>query len=292
MKGILLAGGKGSRLDPITRVVSKQLLPIYDKPMLYYPLANLMMANVTDVLVISSPHQIPLFQHLFGDGSQWGLNINYGEQATPEGIAHALIVGSYFVEDDDVFLILGDNLLHGELLEKTLMNSYQRHDGATIFAYRVEDPTAFGVVEINEMGKAVSIQEKPLTPRSPFAVPGLYIYDSSVMDVARNLRKSDRGEYEITDVNIAYMEAGKLSVCVLDESTIWLDTGTHDSMLEASNYVQKYQNTTGRMIGCIDEISLGRGFIDESQFETNIHNMPNVPYKSYLEKVLRNSNEG
>ena len=264
MKGIILAGGSGTRLHPATLAVNKQLLPIYDKPMIYYPLSVLMLAGIRDVLIISSPEYLPNYRHLFGDGSDFGLAISFAEQPRPEGLAQAFTIGADFIGEDRVALVLGDNIFFGAQLSELLTNARERTRGATIFAYGVEDPERYGVVELDDHGRALTIEEKPAHPRSRLAVTGLYFYDNQVVDYARGLKPSPRGELEITDLNRIYMERSELFVEQMGRGYAWLDTGTHDSLLEASEFVRTLQHRQGIQIACLEEIALEKGFISPS----------------------------
>ncbi|MDY0960312.1 glucose-1-phosphate thymidylyltransferase RfbA [Sphingomonas sp. CFBP8993] len=265
MKGIILAGGSGTRLHPATLAVNKQLLPVYDKPMIYYPLSVLMLAGIRDILIISSPEYMDNYQRLFGNGSSFGLSITYAEQPRPEGLAQAFTIGADFIGDDNVALVLGDNIFFGANLTDLLASAVARKNGATVFSYRVEDPERYGVVELSEDGRAISLEEKPSQPKSDHAVTGLYFYDNRVVDMARNLKPSARGELEITDLNRLYMEAGDLYVEPMGRGYAWLDTGTHDSLLEASEFVRTLQHRQGIQIACLEEIAFEMGFINADQ---------------------------
>lgn len=282
-KAIILAGGAGSRLYPLTRVACKQLLPVYDKPMVYYPLATLMLGGIREVLIISTPKDLPQFRDLLGDGSRLGMRIEYAEQAKPSGIAQAFLIGEKFIDGDSVSLILGDNIFHGNL--DFFREALDQQSGACIFGYAVRDPERYGVVEFDAEGKAISLEEKPAQPKSPFAVPGLYVYNSDVVEICRNLQPSARGELEITDVNLAYLQRGDLHVRVLGRGMAWLDTGTQASLLEASNYIAAIENRTGLKIGCIEEIAYGQGFIDKVGFDAVIETLPKNEYREYLQAV-------
>lgn len=282
MKGILLAGGTGTRLHPLTRAVSKQLVPVYDKPMIYYPLSTLMLAGIREILVITTPHEQQGFRRLLGDGSHLGLEVSYAEQPRPEGIAQALLIGRSFVGGDRVALALGDNIFFGHGLPETLRRAAARERGATIFGYRVRDPERYGVVELDGHGRAVRLEEKPREPRSHFAVTGLYFYDNQVLDIAASLRPSARGELEITDVNLAYLERRQLHVEVLGRGFAWLDTGTHDSLLHASNFIQTLQERQGLMVACVEEIAWRMGFITADQVRAIAQTMRNNAYGQYL----------
>ncbi len=265
MKGIILAGGSGTRLHPITQAMSKQLLPIYDKPMIYYPLSVLMLAGITDVLIISTPTDLPAFRRLLDNGNQFGLEISYAPQYQPNGLAEAFIIGRDFVGDDQVSLVLGDNIFHGPRFPTLLANTATRLDGAAVFTYQVKDPHRYGVGEVDADGRLISLEEKPAHPRSDRAITGLYMYDNSVLDIAANLRPSPRGELEITDVNLEYLRQGRISAIDLGRGFAWLDTGTHDSLLDASQFVRVLENRTGVRIACLEEIALRMGYIDAAQ---------------------------
>ena len=285
MKGIILAGGSGTRLHPLTLAVSKQLMPVYDKPMIYYPLSILMCAGIREILIISTPQDVPLFQRLLGDGSDLGMRFEYVAQPAPEGLAQAFILGADFIGKDPVALILGDNIFYGQGLPD-LLQQCTNPDGGIIFAYHVQDPERYGVVEFDSHGKAVSIEEKPRSPRSPYAVPGLYLYDNRVIEIARNLNPSARGELEITDVNQTYLQQGKLKVMPLARGTAWLDTGTHDSLMHAGQFVQIIEHRQGLKIGCIEEIARRMGFIDNDQLRTLAVRLDKSGYGRYLLQVL------
>jgi glucose-1-phosphate thymidylyltransferase len=282
MKGIILAGGKGTRLNPLTLAVSKQLLPVYDKPMIYYPLSMLMLAAIRDILVISTPEDLPLFRHLLGDGSQWGLRFDFAEQTQPRGLADAFIVGRKFIDGAPVGLILGDNLFFGHGLAGELKSAAALERGARVFAYPVRDPQRYGVVEFDAAGKAISLEEKPQQPRSNYAVPGLYFYDERVSDFAASLKPSARGELEITDLNRLYMDRGELQVVPLGRGIAWLDAGTHEALLQAANFVQTVQERQGLMIACPEEIAFQMGFIDRAQVKRLAEAMKNNSYGEYL----------
>lgn len=284
MRGILLAGGTGSRLWPITRAVSKQLMPVYDKPMVYYPLTTLVMAGIREILVITTPEDTAQFERLLGDGSQWGLEITYAAQPRPEGIAQAFVIGADFIGDQPVALILGDNIFHGVGLGRQL-SDHQTLSGGRIFAYQVANPREYGVVEFAPDGRVLSIEEKPLRPKSRFAVPGLYFYDREVVQIAADLKPSDRGELEITAVNEAYLRSGRLSVTVLDRGTAWLDTGTFSSMMQAAEYVRVIEERQGLKIGCVEEAAWRAGFIDDDQLMRLAQPLRKSGYGDYLEKL-------
>jgi len=287
MKGIILAGGAGTRLNPLTKAISKQLIPVYDKPMIYYPLSTLMLAGIKDILIISTPQDLPKFRELFGDGRDIGLNISYKEQPKPEGIAQAFIIGEEFIGNDSVCLILGDNIFYGHSLSTTLQKMANLRNGACIFGYWVSDPQRYGIVEFSENNEVISIEEKPKVPKSNYAVPGLYFYDNEVVDIAKNLKPSARGELEITDVNLAYLKKGNLKVELLGRGYAWLDTGTPDSLLDASNYIATMERRQGLKIGCIEEVAFRMGYIDSKQFEKIIDRSPKNEYKKYLKIILK-----
>ena len=287
MKGIILAGGAGSRLNPLTKAISKQLIPVYDKPMVYYPLSTLMLAGIKDILIISTPHDLPKFIDLFRDGQDIGLAISYKEQPRPEGIAQAFIIGEEFIGKDSVCLILGDNIFYGHSLSMTLQKMAGLKEGACIFGYWVANPQRYGVVEFNENNRVISIEEKPKYPKSNHAVPGLYFYDNEVVEIAKNLKPSARGELEITDVNLTYLERGDLKVELLGRGYAWLDTGTPDSLLDASNYIATMERRQGLKIGCIEEVAFRMGYIDKNQFEGIIERLPANDYRKYLEMILK-----
>ena len=284
-KGIILAGGSGTRLYPLTRVVSKQLLPVYDKPMIYYPLSVLMLAGIREVLVISTPSDLPRFRELLGDGRQWGIELSYAEQAVPNGLAQAFVIGREFVGEDPVALILGDNIFHGDGLSAQLQRVAVRPEGATIFGYHVTDPQRYGVAEFDDSGRVVGLQEKPEHPRSNYAVVGLYFYDNDVLDIARDLKPSRRGEYEITDVNVAYLDRGKLRLEVFSRGMAWLDTGTHEALHQAAEFIQVIEHRQGLKVACLEEIAYRMGFIDAGQVEAIAAKIPN-DYGQYLRDLI------
>jgi glucose-1-phosphate thymidylyltransferase len=284
VRGIVLAGGAGSRLYPITEVASKQLQAVYDKPMIYYPLSTLMLAGIRDVLLISTPADTPRFQALLGDGARWGIRISYQVQPEPRGIAQAFLIGESFVRGDDVTLILGDNLLYGRMQLDEIVRDFT--DGAVIFGYPVHDPERYGVVEFGPDGRVKSLEEKPARPKTNYAVPGIYLYDREVSRMARELKPSARGELEITDLNLAYLARGKLRAHLLGRGIAWLDTGTHESLLEAANFIATIERRQGLKIACLEEVAYRKGFIDRAGLEKRIGEMPRSPYRQYLEALL------
>lgn len=286
MKGIILAGGSGSRLFPITRVVSKQLLPVYDKPMIYYPLSVLMLAGIREILIISTPEDLPLFKKLFGDGSQLGLSFSYAEQPRPEGLAQAFLIGKQFIGDDPVCLILGDNIFYGHNLSDILKRAVNLKKGGLIFGYLVRDPERYGVVEFDQTGKVICIEEKPKNPKSNYAVPGLYIYDNDVVSIAANLKPSARGELEITDVNLEYLHRGDLRVELIGRGFAWLDTGTHEALQQAAGYIQAIQERQGLKISCIEEISYRLGYITREELRSLASGMMKNGYGQYLMELI------
>ncbi|GAA6138929.1 glucose-1-phosphate thymidylyltransferase RfbA [Arenicella sp. 4NH20-0111] len=291
MRGIILAGGSGTRLHPVTQAVSKQLLPVYDKPMIYYPLSSLMLAGIKDILIISTPQDTPRFQQLMKDGSQWGINISYAVQPSPDGLAQAFIIGSEFIGNDDCALVLGDNVFHGADLSKSLKAAGESKKGATVFAYPVHDPERYGVVEFNDKWQAISLEEKPEQPKSNYAVTGLYFYDNRVVDVAKSIKPSPRGELEITDVNKQYLEWGDLSVQVFGRGLAWLDMGTHESLLQASMFIETIENRQGLKVACLEEIAYRQGYIGDEELAKAASQYKKSGYGKYLQMILDNKHQ-
>ena len=289
MKGIILAGGSGTRLYPMTQNVSKQLLPIYDKPLIYYPLSILMLAEINEILVISTEKDTPLYQNLLGDGSRLGISIQYAVQKEPNGLAQAFVIGEEFIGDDNVCLILGDNVFYGQNFPNMLLRAKQKNSGATVFGYPVNDPTAFGVVEFDDNGKVISIEEKPEHPKSNYAAPGIYFYDNKVVKYAKEIEPSDRGEYEISSINSLYLEDGELDVVLLGRGMAWLDTGTPDGLLKAAEFVQTIQSMQGLYISCIEEIAWRKGYINSEQLEALGHELEKTDYGQYLLNLAKNN---
>lgn len=289
MKGIILAGGSGTRLHPLTLAMSKQMMPVYDKPMIYYPLSTLMTAGINEILIISTPHDLPNFKKLLGDGSHIGCSFSYAEQAVPNGLAQAFVIGEEFIGEDSVALVLGDNIFFGSNMDE-LLQSNTNPDGGVVFAYHVSDPERYGVVEFDKELKAISIEEKPLQPKSNYAVPGLYFYDNSVVEIAKKIQPSARGEYEITDVNKVYLEKGKLKVGILSRGTAWLDTGTFNSLMQAGQFVQVLEERQGLKVGCIEEIAWRQGFISDRQLQDLAEPLKKSGYGEYLLGILKHKN--
>jgi glucose-1-phosphate thymidylyltransferase len=286
-RGIILAGGSGTRLHPLTRSVSKQLMPVYDKPMIYYPVSTLMLAGIRDILIITTPQDSLLFQQLLGDGSQWGINFSYAVQERPEGLAQAFIIGEKFIGNDPVSLVLGDNIFYGHGFESTLKNATQHETGGTVFGYYVKDPERYGVVSFDKQGNAIDLEEKPVEPKSNYAVTGLYFYDNQVVDIAKQIKPSNRGELEITDVNKAYLKQGKLRVEKLGRGSAWLDTGTHDSLLSAANFINVVEERQGLKISCPEEIAFRKNYIDAEQLEKLAQPLLKNGYGQYLVNILK-----
>jgi len=291
MKGIILAGGSGTRLHPLTLAMSKQMMPVYDKPMIYYPLSTLMMSGINEILIISTPHDLPNFKKLLGDGSSLGCNFFYAEQAIPNGLAQAFVIGEEFIGNDDVALILGDNIFFGSNMQE-LLKSNTKPSGGVVFAYHVSDPERYGVVEFDENFKAISIEEKPKNPKSSYAVPGLYFYDNSVVEIAKNIEPSARGEYEITDINKVYLEKDSLKVGILSRGTAWLDTGTFNSLMQAGQFVQVLEERQGLKVGCIEEIAWRQGFISDEELEELALPLVKSGYGAYLIEFLKQKRKG
>jgi len=287
MKGIILAGGSGTRLYPLTQVVSKQLMSVYDKPMIYYPLSVLMLAGIKEILIISTPRDLPLFENLLKDGSQWGLKFSYVEQPKPEGLAQAFILGKDFIKNQPVCLILGDNIFYGHGLTEILTRAVQLEHGGLVFGYKVTQPENYGVIEFNHLGKAISIEEKPKIPKSKYAVPGIYFYDDQVVEIATSLKPSARGELEITDINLTYLRQEQLRVEILGRGYAWLDTGTHDSLHQASNFIYTLEERQGVKIACIEEIAYNQGYIDRPQLQFLVDSMGKSSYGMYLRRILQ-----